>query len=473
MNLRNLISNSFATLVLVAGVAGADTIKLESLLERAVERHPLIKSEEALVRIAEARRESLLGFQDWTTSLTAQTSYNESIGIGLPGEIADDRGVYIEAALKRASWSNGSRLEVRARSGFSTVTPRLGSQNLSQYRNEVGMTYSMPLMRNARGILDRLAYDLAEYEIEMTKLTADEKKEDFLLEIGQRYIQWAQYVERIRIIEERRQIAEEELQTAENRFAQNLVEKVDVLRAEDSERIARQSKVLETAEMRGTAIELSVLLDDEALMQSEPEHDLFSLQSPPTEDRIRQAVREETRVIREMNLALEQLQRQEDSLRNAEKPDLDVFVSASVKDGEEEFTSSLGYDQPEVVMGMSWSRPWGSTSAKADLLRSRHETFRLKQRIEVVRRQLESTALSIQQQMIELLEVIELNKAQIESANQLTTEELMMYRQGRGDLNFVLQSRDNEANARLLYTRNAATYQLLNLQLKAVLDQLL
>ena len=72
-----------------------------------------------------------------------------------------------------------------------------------------------------------------------------------------------------------------------------------------------------------------------------------------------------------------------------------------------------------------------------------------------------------------MYKVLTLNEKQIESSRKRTQEELKLYNQGRGDLTFVIQSQDNEERARLTYAQNAATYQGLNLRLKALLDELL
>ena len=62
---------------------------------------------------------------------------------------------------------------------------------------------------------------------------------------------------------------------------------------------------------------------------------------------------------------------------------------------------------------------------------------------------------------------------EIESSKRKTAEELKLYNQGRGQLTFVIQSRDSEQNAGLTYAKNALTYQKLLLQYRALTDQLL
>ena len=68
--------------------------------------------------------------------------------------------------------------------------------------------------------------------------------------------------------------------------------------------------------------------------------------------------------------------------------------------------------------------------------------------------------------------MLSLNREQIQSARDRTEEELKLYNQGRGDLTFVILSRDNEENAKLTYAANALTYHKLNLEYLALMDQL-
>jgi len=68
--------------------------------------------------------------------------------------------------------------------------------------------------------------------------------------------------------------------------------------------------------------------------------------------------------------------------------------------------------------------------------------------------------------------VLALNRAQIASAKLRTREEIALYEKGRGDLTFVIMSRDNEEAARLTYAENALNYQKLWIRYLALLDRL-
>jgi hypothetical protein len=75
--------------------------------------------------------------------------------------------------------------------------------------------------------------------------------------------------------------------------------------------------------------------------------------------------------------------------------------------------------------------------------------------------------------MKKLENTLVLNEKQIASAKERTAEELRIYNQGRGELNFVLRGQDGEQNAKLRYAETAAHYQLLHLRLQEILDRLL
>ena len=73
----------------------------------------------------------------------------------------------------------------------------------------------------------------------------------------------------------------------------------------------------------------------------------------------------------------------------------------------------------------------------------------------------------------ELERVLELNRRQIESAREKTEAERELYGQGRGELTFVLQSRNSEQAASLQYAENATRYHQLLLTYRELTDGLL
>jgi len=104
---------------------------------------------------------------------------------------------------------------------------------------------------------------------------------------------------------------------------------------------------------------------------------------------------------------------------------------------------------------------------------ARLQRRQLDKAVEDVKITLESGLRAIFVQVVELEKVLAKNLDQIETARQRTEEELRLYEQGRGDLTFVIQSRDGEAGSRLSYAENSALYHRLVLQHEALMDRLL
>jgi hypothetical protein len=69
-------------------------------------------------------------------------------------------------------------------------------------------------------------------------------------------------------------------------------------------------------------------------------------------------------------------------------------------------------------------------------------------------------------------EIMELNRTQIQTAEKKTEQELELYNKGKSQLNFVIQSRDNEENARLRYAENAVRYHQMIMQYRELTDRL-
>ena len=64
-----------------------------------------------------------------------------------------------------------------------------------------------------------------------------ENQENFLLDVSIRFLDWAFFTREVAIRQERLEIAKRGLEDVNKRYKANLVDRVDVLRSEDSERL--------------------------------------------------------------------------------------------------------------------------------------------------------------------------------------------------------------------------------------------
>ena len=451
----------------------AAAITLEELLEKARTTHPLVRSQRLASEIAAEQREGLKGSQDWLLDLGGSAIYDEPIPSPVPGSSSRNRILGVNARVTRSDWNSGSRVSIAYGTGWGDANIiGFGGSRFSQFQNTMSAEYSLSLLRNAGGILQRLEYDLAEHDIDISRLEADEIIENFLLNLGSKFLNWSFQQEQLQILEDRLNIAQEDLEQSRQKRADNLIEEVDLLRSEDAERIALQNLLLTQSEWKASRIEIATLLDDPSILIASPEFDLFSQAAGLSQEIVRLRLSEHSRAIEILNVAKEQLGVGRTGFENALKSDLSFVVSGALRNGDPAFNDSLAMDRPEVTVGLQFSKPIGNTTAESDLRRVDLQIRQVVNQIRSLELDLASNAMSIITQMTELEQILALNRDQITSAKRRTEEEIKLYNQGRGELNFVHQSQDNEATSRLIHARNATLYQQLFLQLKALMDEL-
>ena len=97
----------------------------------------------------------------------------------------------------------------------------------------------------------------------------------------------------------------------------------------------------------------------------------------------------------------------------------------------------------------------------------------MKNQLDNLKRNLSSSLSKVIVQLNQYENILDKNKDQIQIAKKKTTEEIKLYNNGRGQLTFVILSRDEEQAAELSYLTNAVIYQKLRIQYYALTDQLI
>jgi len=283
---------------------------------------------------------------------------------------------------------------------------------------------------------------------------------------------FSRITETVRIAEDRLALAKEQLDQTEKKFKANLVDKVDVLRAEDAVRIADQVLLQLQAQWKSRQAELATLAGSDTIYSQGPRFDLYRLEPLPGRDVAVSALMDQSRVLRTFDILKEQLARQREGLKEQERAQLDLTLAGGIFGRDEEFGKSLEIYKPDATVSVVYSKPFGNRTVRAQI---EEIDLRLRQ-VEEEKRSteisLESLLMSLMIQMAEIEKIIELNRAQIRSAEEKTKEEINLYNRGRSQLTFVIQSRDNEENAKLTYAENAALYHSLRVQYRALLDEL-
>ncbi|MFC1481681.1 TolC family protein [Candidatus Neomarinimicrobiota bacterium] len=477
---------SIGLLLYLPALSIAQSITLDNYLSRLMQSHPLFEREELSVEAEVFSRDANLGSQDWRISSGPSFARQNPLP---PGTFSPEQIDFtsFNAGIERAFWQTGGRLSVLWQSDIQNSrlpdlsqmaqlfgVPEEELAGPSEYfQNNAIVTYSQPLLQNFRGRLDRLGYDLGEYSVKKVNVQALENQEGFLLKMGLAYIDWVLLVEQTAIATERLSLTEQQFEQAKKKRASNIIDQVDVLRAEDAVRIAEQGVVLINAQLKGKQAELAVISQQPDLTGMQPDFDLYTKVALPEFDIAAADLRQNSRILKPLEIQRQQLERQQSGLEESIKPQLYLNTQVTLKSGDSAFGDAMGLDKNDLGASLQFSYPLGNRSARNRAQKNALQIRQVALSEDDAALALEAGLQSILIQLREFERALELNRRQIETAKLRTAEEQERYNKGRGDLAFVIQSQDSEERARLTYAQNAATYQRLHLQLKALLDTLL
>ncbi|KAA3658506.1 MAG: TolC family protein, partial [Calditrichaeota bacterium] len=380
----------------------------------------------------------------------------------------------MEAGIEKAFWNTGGRLSASVFSGAAKIkiSPIWGFPE-SFYQNQLNLTYLHPLLKNRDGFLDKLQHSLKQYDVDFAEVQALEKQEDFLTMASGKFLDWVLLTEQAQIMNERKKLSEDELIRTKRKRSANLVDEVDVLRAEDAVQIAEQNRVLIQAHWKALQAELAILSNNEAIKEQIPDFNVFEVQALPSIEDATTKIKTASRLLNTIDIRIQQMDVLRKGNEEIYKPDLSVFAQMNTKKLDEDVPGSLKMDKYDVAFGLSLQVPLGRRTAKHQIQKHKLQIEQLKIQKNEIELSLVSALTNLMIQINELEAVLTLNKQQIESARKKTEEELKLYNQGRGSLTFVILSRDGEENAKLIYTQNAVQYHKLIIQYRSLMDELI
>jgi len=449
-----------------------DEVSLPGYLESVRQNHPFFARERISRDIEHQQQQRFLGDEDWV--VTANPFYRHEERSWGNAFIAEKENLLsLSVGMERLFWSSGSRVAVAY--DYNRLDRRYAPPTgvFDEHAHGVSVTYSVPLLKNKNGILNRLNYDLQAFNIDLADVVALENQEDFLEQNGQLFLDWVFVTEQHRIANNRLYLAEEELQRTEKKRRSFLVAEVDVLRARDAVISAKQGLQRIEAQRKALSAELATQSGDARLYTAEPSFNLYALRALPDMKQALSTLKENSRLLKRIDLRLEQLTHQRTGLENKTKPELDLLLRGGLRSEKSEFSGSIKLDQPQYMVGMNFRYILGQRRAKADVSKTRMQQQQLRFERASIYRQLAASLRNTLVQLNELEGVMALSRQQIDVARQRTAEELRRHNQGRSELTFVIQSRDNEQNAQLNYAENAVSYQRLRLRYAALTDTLM
>ncbi|UCE65834.1 MAG: TolC family protein [Candidatus Zixiibacteriota bacterium] len=472
MKLASLTYIIPAVLINITSAGLTQTITQEEFLTMLKRVHPLFEKENLTARIEEKNKQSLTGGQDWNINSSAIFSHEEP-AIAIFGPERTD-ALSLTGSVDRLFWRTGGFLNTSLT--FNRVNlkvdPMLGIPD-SYYQNQFSVSYAHPLLQNKAGFLNRLQYNLKQYDIDFAGIQALENQEGFLAESAAKFLEWVYLHEQNNIILERLKLSEEALVNATKKREANLIDEVDLLRAEDAVAIAKQNLVLGESRFKGLQAELAVLTQNNSLYDLKPEHNLYKFEVLPLLEEIISDLKQKSRLIAAINTRVRQLEYSRLGFEETMEPSLSILAQFNLKKADKGFGNALGLDKPDFIGGLQFSLPLERRTAKYNISRTDLQIRQLEMQREEITLGLVAALTNLYIQITEMENILELNLEQIESARSKTVEELKLYNRGRSDLTFVIQSQDGEQNAKLNYAVNALTYHQLYLRYLALTDAIL
>lgn len=131
----------------------------------------------------------------------------------------------------------------------------------------------------------------------MAALQALENREAFLLRMGSMFLEWTALGEQLAIAGERLRLTEQQLEQVESKRSANLVDELDVLRSEDTRRIARQGLLLVESQWKAKRAELAVLARLPELESLTPQFDLYQRVDHGSSDEILGRLKQDSRLL--------------------------------------------------------------------------------------------------------------------------------------------------------------------------------
>ncbi len=481
--MKNGVLLGSVLVIVLAHALAAETITMGSFVDMVKEKHPLFEREALSVQIQSTDQTRYLGSQDWTLFSTPYYTYQELLASSsFSPEKIQMAGASV--GVEKIFWGTGGRMSLSWSSDYTDqdvpdivipIPPDpivIPAGEAEYFQHKAYLTYTQPLLQNRGGYLDRLAYDLGSFTIDMTDVQAIENEETLILGLGMSFLDWALFEEQKRIADERLDLAEEQLEQTRRKRAANLVDRVDVLRGEDAVRLGKQGVMMIESQWKAKQTELAVLAQSEEIYGRSPQFDLYAVEALPEPDQAVAEVRERSRILRALAIRRSQLSHLRTGFQESRRPQLFLSVGAGLQGGDPEFGSSFELDKPDVLVALDFRYPLGSRTAGADIARTDLEIKQIEKDIEKVSLDLEAAVRNLLILIDEFEGILQIDQERIQSAAAKTEEELRLYNQGRGILTFVIQSRDSEQQAKLTYAQNAASYHKLVLQYRALMDEL-
>ena len=335
--------------------------------------------------------------------------------------------------------------------------------------NVFSLDYVQPLLQNKDGLNDRLAVDVADIDLLSKQVSLLDQAESFLASNLTKLVDLVlkQEVEQLYMFQ--LELSKQQLDLAEEKFSNSLIDKSSLLQEKDIYVKANQQWLQSSRELNILREELASLIE---VKESEMvvEFDLFKEQSIV---RVEPAdFVKDLRSIQKFDFDKSKLQRQLETYENKTMPSVNLNMGIASQGEDEKYFSSFGNRDFSWNIGVDVSYPLGVRKESLDVERTEISIAQL----DAQRRE---TEINLKQQISYLLaqidllaELVDISLEQGDLANKKVIEEKTKYDDARGQKSLLIAAQKNANLARLSNVQAAARYQKIIIDYRAATDQL-
>jgi len=458
MKMLNRIACTFCLLL----SANAIAVTVEEFSSKLMQTHPFFLQLSLDEKVSLIDQKIARTYTDWNIKMGANESF--SSGSDISSRLYNDlytTGYEVSAIRKIAN----SGANVNLKHSWS----RNDKDSTVLNTNVFSLDYVLPLLQNKDGLNDRLAVDVADIDQLTNQVNLLEQAENFLASKLKQLVDLALKQELEQLYMFQLQLSKQQLDLAEEKFSNSLIDKSNFLQEKDIYVKANQQWLQSSRELNILRKEMASLID---INESEMvvEFDLFKEQKiirvePSVFVKI-------SRPMQKFDFDKSKLQRQLETYENKTMPNVNLNLGLASQAEDDKYFSSFGNRDYSWNIGVDVSYPLGVRKESLDVERAEISLAQLNA-------QRRETEINSEQQISYLLaqidllaELVEITLEQGELANEKVIEEKTKYDDARGQKSSLIAAQKNANLARLTNAQAAASYQKIIIDYRAATDQL-
>ena len=437
-------------------------ITAEEFSAKLMQTHPYFLQLSLSEKVSLVDQKIARTYTDWNIQMGA----NESFSAG------DDISSRLYKDLYTTSYEVSAHRKI-ANSGANLNLKHSWSRNDKDSTvlntNVFSLDYVKPLLQNQNGLNDRLAVDIADIDLLAKQVSLLEQAESFLASKLTKLVDLALKQELEQLYMFQLELSKQQLDLAEEKFSNSLIDKSSLLQEKDTYVKANQQWLQSSRELNILRQELASLIN---VKESEMvvEFDLFKEQPIM---RVEPAVFvKNSRSMQKFDFDKSKLQRRLETYENKTMPSVNLNMGIASQAEDDKYFSSFGNRDFSWNIGVDVSYPLGARKESLDVERTEISIAQLDAQRRETEINLEQQVSYLLAQIDLLAELVDISLEQGELANEKVIEEKTKYDNARGQKSLLIAAQKNANLARLSNVQTAASYQKIIIDYRVATDQL-